>query len=85
MEQTAKLIEFPNQKRNEALLTAKEASREFGIGRDRLYQLAHTVPKTGFPALWFGPKTVKFPREALREWLGSERGRQALYQTMKGR
>lgn len=85
MEQTARIVEFPNQRRPETLLTAKQASQEFEIGRDRLYQLAHTVPKTGFPALWFGPKCVKFPREALREWLGSERGRQALYQVMKGR
>ncbi|WP_041225792.1 MULTISPECIES: helix-turn-helix domain-containing protein [unclassified Dehalobacter] len=81
----AKIMDFPNQKRPETLLTVKQASQEFGIGRDRLYQLAHTVPKTGFPALWFGPKTVKFPREALREWLSSERGRQALFQTMKGK
>ncbi|MCM1564889.1 MAG: helix-turn-helix domain-containing protein [Dehalobacter sp.] len=81
----AKLIEFPNQKRTETLLTAQQASQEFGIGRNRIYELAHTVPKTGFPALWFGPKTVKFPREALREWLGSERGRQALFQAMKSR
>ena len=81
----ARLIQFPNQIRPEYLLSAKEVTQEFGIGRDRLYQLAHTVPKTGFPALWFGPKTVKFPREALREWLGSERGRQALYQVMKAR
>lgn len=85
MFESAKLIEFPNQIRPETLLNAKQVSQEFGIGRDKLYQLAHTVPKTGFPALWFGPKTVKFPREALREWLGSEKGRQTLYQEMKGR
>lgn len=83
METTTKILQFPNQRRPETLLSAKEAAQEFGIGRDRLYQLAHTVPVTGFPALWFGPKTVKFPREALRDWLGSERGRQALYQAMK--
>lgn len=71
------------QNRPEGLLSAMEAAREFGIGRDKLYQLAHTVPVTGFPALWFGPKTVRFPREALRQWLGSEKGRQSLYQAMK--
>ena len=82
--ETATKIESPEPMRPEVLLSAKEVAQEFGIGRDRLYQLAHTVPTTGFPALWFGPKTVKFPREALREWLGSERGRQALYRAMKG-
>lgn len=81
--ESEKVIQFPNQVRPEVLLTAKEVSQEFGISRDRLYQLAHTVQTTGFPALWLGPKTVKFPRGALIEWLGSERGRQALYSLMK--
>lgn len=72
-----------NSSRSEILLSAKEAALEFGIGRDRLYQLAHTVSATGFPALWFGPKTVKFPKQALKDWLGSEQGRQALYRAMK--
>ena len=66
------------------LLSVKEAGEEFGIGRDNLYQLAHTVPTTGFPALWFGPKKVKFPRGALTEWLNSEKGRQVLFRVMKG-
>ncbi|OCZ54232.1 helix-turn-helix domain-containing protein [Dehalobacter sp. TeCB1] len=65
------------------LLTATEAAQKFRIGRDKLYQLAHTVNTTGFPALWFGPKTVKFPREALQVWLNSEMGRKALFQIMK--
>jgi hypothetical protein len=69
--------------RPEELLTATEAAQEFRIGRDKLYQLAHTVNTTGFPALCFGPKTVKFPREALRGWLNSEIGRKALFQIMK--
>lgn len=69
--------------RQEELLTVTEAAQEFRIGRDKLYQLAHTVNTTGFPALWFGPKTVKFPREALRVWLNSEIGRKALFQIMK--
>lgn len=70
------------QKEN-ALLSAQEAAKELGIGRDCLYRLAHTVQTTGFPALWFGPKTVKFPREELMNWLGSEKGRQALYREAK--
>ncbi|EHL08787.1 hypothetical protein HMPREF0322_00429 [Desulfitobacterium hafniense DP7] len=67
------------------LLSVMEVVQEFDIGRDCLYQLAHTVPTTGFPALWFGPKKVKFPRGALAEWLNSEKGRQVLFQIMKRR
>jgi len=70
--------------RPDKLLTVKEAAQEFGIGRDCLYQLAHTVPSTGFPALWFGPRKLRIPREALKEWFNSEKGRLALYQTAKG-
>ena len=73
---------FPKEPKQ--LVSVKEAAQEFGIGRDRLYQLAHTVPSTGFPALWFGPRKLRIPREALKEWLNSEKGRLALYQTAKG-
>ena len=50
------------------LITAEEAAKLCGVGKDTIVSLAHGAAENGFPAVWLSSRLLKIDKTRLTRW-----------------